>query len=167
MRPELAADGPNQVWTWDITYLKGARRGECYYLYVVLHIYSRLVVAWLLADKECEQLARRLLEQSYKKQGVKPDQLTIHADRGATTKSKSVQQLLLTLKVNRSHSRPRVSNDNPFSEAAFETMKYSADFQLRFASFEEARKFAKRYFRWYNRDHYHSGIALLTPAQVH
>jgi len=166
-RPELAASGPNQVWTWDITYLKTQSRGQFYYLYVVLDLYSRLVVGWLLGDQECETLARRLLEQSYCKQRVQPGQLTVHADRGAPMKSKSVQQLLSDLDVRPSHSRPRVSNDNPFSEAGFKTMKYSPDFPARFASFEEAEAFCREYFVWYNQQHYHTGIALLTPAQVH
>jgi len=167
VRPELAASGPNQVWTWDITYLKGPLRGCFYYLYVVIDLYSRLVVGWLLADRECEELARRLLEQSYRKHGVQPGQLTVHADRGAPMKSKSVQALLSDLEVRRSHSRPRVSNDNPYSEAGFKTMKYSPDFPVRFGSFEEAEEFCRAYFLWYNQEHYHTGIALLTPAQVH
>jgi len=167
VRPELAASGPNQVWTWDITYLKGPVRGEFYYLYVVLDLYSRLVVGWLLADRECEELARRLLEQSYRKHAVQPGQLTIHADRGAPMKSKSVKQLLSDLDVRTSHSRPRVSNDNPYSEAGFKTMKYSPDFPARFVGFEEAEEFCRAYFVCYNQEHYHTGIALLTPAQVH
>lgn len=167
VRPELAASHPNQVWTWDITYLKAQTRGQFHYLYVVLDIYSRLVVGWLLADRECEDLARRLLLQSYRKQGVQPGQLTVHADRGAPMKSKSVKQLLSDLEVRPSHSRPRVSNDNPFSEAGFKTMKYSPDFPARFASIEEAQAFCRDYFAWYNQEHYHTGIALLTPAQVH
>ena len=166
-RPELAASGPNQVWTWDITYLKSPNRGQFYYLYVVLDLYSRLVVGWLLADRECAELARRLLLQSYRKHKVQPGQLTVHADRGAPMKSKSVAQLLSDLDVCRSHSRPRVSNDNPFSEAGFKTMKYSPDFPARFGSFLEAQEFCGDYFAWYNQEHYHTGIALLTPAQVH
>jgi transposase InsO family protein len=112
-------------------------------------------------------LARRLLEQSYRKQGVQPGQLTVHADRGAPMKSKSVKALLSDLDVRPSYSRPRVSNDNPFSEAGFKTMKYSPDFPARFGSFEEAQEFCREYFAWYNQEHYHTGIALLTPAQVH
>ena len=167
VRPELAASGPNQVWTWDITYLKGPVRGQFYYLYVVIDLYSRLVVGWMVADRECEVLARRLLEQSYKKHGVQPGQLSVHADRGAPMKSKSVHQLLSDLDIRASHSRPRVSNDNPFSEAGFKTLKYSPDFPARFASLLEAEAFCRDYFVWYNQDHYHTGIALLTPAQVH
>ena len=167
VRPELAASGPNQVWTWDITYLKGPVRGEFLYLYVAMDLYSRLVVGWLLADRECAELAKRLLEQSYRKHQVQPGKLTIHADRGAPMKSKSVHQLLSDLKVCASHSRPRVSNDNPFSEAGFKTMKYSPDFPARFAGLSEAESFCREYFVWYNEEHYHTGIALLTPAQVH
>ncbi len=166
-RPELAASGPKQVWTWDITYLKGPVRGQFFYLYVVLDLYSRLVVGWLLAEEECETLARRVLEQSYRKHDVLPGRLTIHADRGAPMKSKSVRQLMQDLDVRPSHSRPRVSNDNPFSESGFKTMKYSAHFPARFASFEEARGFCRDYFVGYNERHHHSGIAYLTPAQVH
>lgn len=167
VRPELAASGPNQVWTWDITYLKGPQRGQFFYLYVVIDIYSRLVVGWLIAERECEELARRLLEQSYRKHGVQPTQLTVHADRGAAMKSKSVRQLLADLCVSMSHSRPRVSNDNPYSEAGFKTMKYSAGFPARFATLEEAEAFCCDYFRWYNEKHHHTGIVLLTPSQVH
>ncbi len=167
VRPELGASGPNQVWTWDITYLKGPVRGAFYYLYVVMDLYSRLVVGWLLAESECAELARRLLEQSYRKHQVQPGKLTVHADRGAPMKSKSVAQLLSDLDVRRSHSRPRVSNDNPFSEAGFKTLKYSPDFPARFGSFSEAEVFCREYFVWYNEEHYHSGIALLTPSQVH
>ncbi len=167
VRPELAASGPNQGWTWDITYLKGPVRGQFYYLYVVLDLYSRLVVGWMVADRECEQLAKRLLEQSYRKHGVQPGQLTVHADRGAPMKSKSVHQLLSDLDVRTSHSRPRVSKDNPFSEAGFKTLKYSPDFPARFAGLAEAEGFCRDYFAWYNPAHYHTGIALLTPAQVH
>lgn len=167
VRPELQANGPNQVWSWDITYLKGALRGQFYYLYVVMDVFSRLVVGWLLADRECEELAQRLLETSYRKHGVQPGQLTVHADRGASMKSHSVRQLLLKLEVRPSHSRPRVSNDNPFSESCFKTMKYSADFPARFGSQEEAEEFSRGYFVWYNEVHHHTGIALLTPSMVH
>ncbi len=167
VRPELAASGPNQVWTWDITYLKGPVRGTFYYLYVAIDIYSRLIVGWLLGERECEEYACRLLEQSYRKQGVQPAQLTIHADRGAPMKSKSVKTLLGDLDVRPSHSRPRVSNDNPFSEAGFKTLKYSPDFPARFDSEEAAHAFCRCYFVWYNEEHYHTGIALLTPATVH
>ena len=166
-RPELCATAPNQVWTWDITYLKASVRGTFFYLYVAIDIYSRLVVGWLLAEQECETLAQKLLESSYRKQKVSPGQHTVHADRGAPMKSKSVKQLLADLDVRMSHSRPRVSNDNPYSEAGFKTMKYSPDFPARFASIEAAESFCRDYFAWYNQEHYHTGIALLTPSQVH
>lgn len=167
VRPELSATGPNQVWTWDITYLKGANRGEFYYLYVVMDLFSRLVVGWMLADGESGDLAVRLLEKTYQKHNVKPGQLTVHADRGAPMKSKSLGQLLCDLDVRASHSRPKVSNDNPFSEAGFKTLKYSPDFPARFDSQQAAEKFCRDYFRGYNQEHHHTGIALLTPAQVH
>jgi putative transposase len=167
VRPELAANGPNQVWTWDITYLKGPIRGQFFYLYVVMDLFSRLVVGWMLADCESAALAVRLLERSCVKHKVKPGQLTVHADRGAPMKSKTLGQLLSDLDVRKTHSRPKVSNDNPFSEAGFKTMKYSPDFPARFDSIEVAEAFCRGYFAWYNTEHHHTGIALLTPGQVH
>lgn len=166
-KPELVATGPNQVWTWDITYLKSGVRGHFHYLYVVIDIYSRYVVGWLLAETECQSTAQRLLEATIKKQGVTPGQLTIHADRGAAMKSKPVAELLEKLGVERSHSRPHVSNDNPYSEASFKTMKYSYDFPDRFSTFQEAEQFSRRYFHKYNNEMHHTGILLLTPHQVH
>ena len=133
-KPELKATGPNQVWTWDITYLKTPVRGRFYYLYVVIDIYSRYVVGWMLAERECQHLAQQLLKETCHKYSIVPGQLTIHADRGGPMKSKPVEQLLVELQVTRSHSRPRVSNDNPYSEAGFKTLKYSAGFPERFAS---------------------------------
>jgi putative transposase len=167
VKPELAAGGPNQVWTWDITYLKAQVRGQFYYLYVVIDIFSRLVCGWMVADRECGELAGDFLKRTYHKHKVLPGQLSVHADRGAPMKSKTVKQLLSDLGVVPSHSRPRVSNDNPFSEAGFKTLKYSPDFPARFDSFEEAEAFCRQYFAWYNDKRYHTGIALLTPAQVH
>ena len=166
-KPELKATGPNQVWTWDITYLKTPVRGCFYYLYVVMDIYSRYVVGWLLSDRECQYLAHKLLQETCRKYHIVPGQLTIHADRGGPMKSKPVEQLLLSLQVNRSHSRPRVSNDNPYSEAGFKTMKYSPHFPERFASQEDAQMFCQNYFLWYNTQHHHTGLVLLTPEQVH
>ncbi len=166
-KPELKASGHNQVWTWDITYLKTPVRGRFYYLYVVIDIYSRYVVGWMLADRECALLAHKLLQETCRKYNIVPGQLTIHADRGAPMKSKPVEQLLLSLQVNRSHSRPRVSNDNPYSEAGFKTMKYSADFPERFTSLEDAQTFCQNYFVGYNTRHHHTGLVLLTPEQVH
>lgn len=178
VKPELRATGPNQVWTWDITYLKTPVRGRFYYLYVVIDIYSRYVIGWLLAERECAYLAHKLLQETCRKYNIAPGQLTIHADRGGPMKSKPVEQLLLELQVNRSHSRPRVSNDNPYSEAGFKTMKYSPHFPERFASREEAQTFCQDYFAWYNTRHrastrlsgregHHTGLVLLTPEQVH
>ena len=166
-KPELKATGPNQVWTWDITYLKTPIRGHFHYLYVVIDIYSRYVVGWMLADRECQYLAHKLLQETCRKYNIVPNQLTIHADRGAPMKSKPVEALLLELQVTRSHSRPRVSNDNPYSEAGFKTMKYSAYFPERFATQEEAQTFCQDYFVWYNTQHHHTGLVLLTPEQVH
>ena len=166
-KPELIARAPNQVWSWDITYLKTPVRGRFYYLYVVIDIYSRYVVGWLLADRECQELAKHLLSETIRKFHVVPGVLTVHADRGAPMKSQSVSDLLTELGVDRSHSRPRVSNDNAYSEAAFRTLKYSPEFPDRFADYAEAEAFCQRYFDWYNNEHYHTSIALLTPAQVH
>lgn len=166
-KPELVATAPNQVWSWDITYLKTLVRGRFYYLYVVLDIYSRYVVGWLLADRECQELAKQLLSETIRKHNVAPGELIVHADRGGPMKSQSVSDLLEKLDVGRSHSRPRVSNDNPYSEAAFRTLKYSPEFPDRFCDYAEAEAFCQHYFDWYNTEHYHTGIALLTPAQVH
>ena len=166
-KPELKATGPNQVWTWDITYLKTPVRGRFYYLYVVIDIYSRYVVGWMLAERECALLAHKLLQETCRKYHIVPNQLTIHADRGAPMKSQSVAQLLLSLQVTRSHSRPRVSNDNPYSEAGFKTMKYSAHFPERFGTQEDAQTFCQDYFVWYNTKHHHTALVLLTPEQVH
>ena len=166
-KPELVAHAPNQVWTWDITYLKTRVRGHFYYLYVVLDIFSRYVVGWLIADRECQELAKQLLSDTIQKHGVVPGELTLHADRGGPMKSQSVSNLLVKLGVDRSHSRPRVSNDNPYSEAGFRTLKYCAEFPDRFNDFRQAEEFCQRYFIRYNTEMHHSGIALLTPQQVH
>ena len=166
-KPELMATAPNQVWTWDITYLKTWARGRFYYLYVVLDIYSRYVVGWLIADRECQELAKQLLSDTVQKHNVSAGQLTVHADRGAPMKSQSVSDLLEKLGVDRSHSRPRVSNDNPYSEAGFRTLKYCPEFPDRFEDFEQAERFCRDYFLRYNTEMHHSGIVLLTPQQVH
>ena len=166
-RPELEATGPNQVWTWDITYLKGPIRGQFNYLYVAMDIFSRLVVGWLIANEESAILAEQLFEKSLKKQAVQRGQLTLHADRGAPMKNQTMESFLTRMQVGISHSRPRVSNDNCFSEAGFKTMKYSADFPARFESMEAAELFCRGYFDWYNNQHHHSGVAFMTPAQVH
>jgi putative transposase len=166
-KPELMAVRTREVWTWDITLLKGAFRGVHYYLYVVLDIYSRYVVGWMLADRECQHLAQQLLAQTCRKQGIEMGQLCLHSDRGPAMKSQTVAQLLVTLGVSKSHSRPHVSDDNPFSEAAFKTLKYCPLFPARFESLEEAEAFCREYFAWYNERHHHTGLALLTPAQGH
>lgn len=166
-RPELIATGPNQVWSWDITKLRAAEKWTYYYLYVLLDIYSRYVVGWLLSHRESGELAAELLEQTYQKHRVDPDQLIVHADRGAAPTSKTLKQMMVDLGVTPSHSRPRVSNDNPFSESQFHTVKSRPDYPDRFGCFEDGHSFCRRTFSWYNDEHHHSGIAMLTPAQVH
>jgi putative transposase len=166
-RPELLATGPNQVWTWDITKLRGPVKWTYYQLYVLMDIFSRYVVGWLLAHRESVDLAKKLIAQSCEKQGVEPGQLAIHADRGTSMTSKGLAQLLADLGVDQSHSRPRVSNDNPFSESQFRTLKYMPDYPDRFGSFEHALSFCRPFFNWHNKEHRHSGIAMLTPHMVH
>lgn len=166
-RPELLATGPNQVWSWDITKLRAAQKWTYYYLYVLLDIYSRYAVGWMLAHRESGELAAELLEQSIHKQGVEPAEITVHADRGSAPTSKTLKQMMIDLGIKRSHSRPRVSNDNPFSESNFHTVKSRPDYPARFGSYEDARSFCRRTFDWYNHEHHHSGLAMLTPAQVH
>jgi putative transposase len=150
VKPELVAERPNQVWSWDISKLLGPRKWTFYYLYVVIDIYSRRVVGWLLANRESAELARRLLEETILKEGVDRDQLTIHADRGTSMASKPVAFLLADLGVTKSHSRPHCSNDNPYSEAHFKTLKYRPQFPDRFGSIEDGRGFCRRFFGWYN-----------------
>ncbi len=166
-KPELLATGPNEVWSWDITKLKGPEKWTYYYLYVILDIYSRCVVGWMLAQREGADLATQLIETTIGKQGVQPEQLILHSDRGPSMTSHSVAQLLSSLGVTKSHSRPHVSNDNPFSESQFKTMKYRPEFPKRFGSYEDGLRFSRKFFDWYNNEHYHSGIGLLTPASLH
>ena len=166
-RPELLATGPNQLWSWDITRLRGPNKLEYYQLYVMLDVYSRYVVGWMLSYKETAELAKNFIEQTCQSQGIVRDSLTIHADRGASMKSKTVSDLYAHLGVAKSHSRPRVSNDNPYSESQFKTMKYCLTYPDRFGSIEDANYFCKDFFSWYNNEHYHSGIKMLTPAAVH
>ncbi len=166
-KTELLADGPNQVWSWDITKLKGPAKWNYYHLYVIIDIFSRRVVGWMVADRESAELAKQLILDTIKKQQVDPTGLTIHADRGASMRSKAVALLLSDLGVTKTHSRPYTSNDNPFSESQFKTMKYRPDFPERFGSLEDARAFCNRFFEWYNTEHYHGGIAMLTPHTVH
>ena len=166
-KPELLATGPNQVWSWDITKLLGPQKWTYYYLYVILDIFSRYVVGWMLAHRESADLARRLIRETVIKQSVVEEQLTIHSDRGPSMTSHGVAQLLASLGVTKSHSRPQVSNDNPFSESQFKTMKYWPEFPDRFDGFEHAHGFCGQFFSWYNDEHYHSGIGLVTPAMLH
>lgn len=166
-KPELLATQPNQVWSWDITKLKGPAKWTYYYLYVILDIFSRYVVGWMVATQEASSLAKILIEESCEKQKIQSDKLTIHSDRGPSMKSKPVAMLLSDLGVTKSHSRPYVSNDNPFSEAHFKTLKYRPGFPERFGCLEDSRLFCREFFDWYNNHHYHSGLNLLTPAMVH
>ena len=165
--PELLATAPNQVWSWDITKLRGVVKWTYYYLYVVLDIFSRYVTGWMVATRESSELAKELLLASCLKQDISLGQLIIHSDRGSSMTSKPVALLLADLGVTRSLSRPHVSNDNPFSESHFKTLKYCPDFPDRFGSEQHARSFSDGFFAWYNREHRHSGIAMLTPEMVH
>ena len=167
VKPELVADAPNRVWSWDITKLHGPAKWTYYYLYVALDIFSRYAVAWMVASRESATLAERMFAETIRKQRIRPGQLHIHADRGSSMASKPVAFLLADLGVTKSHSRPHVSNDNPFSEAQFKTLKYRPDFPASFGSIEDARVFCDGFFTWYNHDHRHSGIGLHAPADVH
>ena len=167
VKPELVACGPNSIWSWDITKLLGPAKWTYYYLYVILDIFSRYVVGWMVASCERAMLAERLLADSIRKQGVDREQLTLHADRGSSMASKPVAFLLADLGVTKSHSRPHCPNDNPFSEAQFKTLKYMPEFPERFGSQEHARDFCRRFFTWYNDDHRHSGLGYHTPTDVH
>ena len=166
-KPELLATGPNQLWSWDITKLKGPQKWNHYNLYVIMDVYSRYVVGWLIAERESATLAKRLIEECCRKQNVHRDQLTIHADRGSAMRSKTVAQLMADLGITKTHSRPHVSNDNPYSEAQFKTLKYHNSFPGKFGSLEDARSFLRTFFDWYNNHHRHSGIAMMTAADVH
>ena len=166
-KPELLATGPNQVWSWDITKLKGPQKWTYYYLYVVLDIYSRYIVGWIVADRESAALATELFEQTCEKQGIERDQLTVHADRGPAMKSKPVAFLLADLGVTKTHNRPYTSNDNPFSESQFKTLKYCPEFPEKFGCIEDAKSFLRGFVHWYNTEHRHSGINRLTPQSLH
>lgn len=167
-KPELLATGPNQVWTWDITKLLGPAKWTYYYLYVILDIFSRYVVGWMLAEREAAAWAKQLIEETLIKENIQPGQLTMHSDNGPAMKASPVVSLHARLDVAKSCSRPHVSNDNPFSESQFKTMKYSPGFPVRFdGGFDEAGEFCRGFFPWYNNDHRHSGIEFLTPAVVH
>jgi putative transposase len=166
-KPELLATAPNQVWSWDITKLKGAVKWTYFYLYVILDIFSRYVVGWMVAHREQDGLAKRLIEETCLKQGIQPGQLIIHADRGSSMRSKAVAHLLSDLGITKTHSRPHVSDDNPYSEAQFKTLKYCPQFPQRFGSIQDARCFCQGFLSWYNKEHYHSGIGLMTPESLH
>lgn len=165
--PRLVASGPNQVWTWDITALRGPTKGVRYFLYTILDIFSRKTVGWALHESESEKHSRRLIRETYKRYGIDPSTLTIHADRGGPMIAGTVAELLNELGVAKSHSRPRVSNDNPYIEAHFKTLKYRPDYPARFDSISHARAWCRTFFTWYNEVHYHSGIGYLRPADLH
>ncbi len=165
--PELLATRPNELWSWDITKLLGPTKWTYYYLYVVLDVFSRYVVGWMLAQRELARLAEKLIDESCERQKIQPGQLTVHADRGTAMTSKPVALLLADLGVTKSHSRPHVSNDNPLSEAQFKTLKYRLGFPDRFGSLEHGRSFCGDFFPWYNNEHHHVGLGLFTPHDVH
>ena len=166
-KPELLATGPNQVWSWDITKLLGPVKWSYFHLYVILDIFSRYVVGWMVAPCESATLAKQLIGETCSKQNIQREQLTIHADRGSSMKSKPVAFLMADLGITKTHSRPHTSDDNPFSEAQFKTLKYRPDFPDRFGCIEDARQFCREFFPWYNNEHKHTGINLLSPTDVH
>ena len=165
--PQVHATAPNQLWSWDITKLLGPAKWTYFYLYVMLDVFSRYVVGWMVAHEESKALAMKLIRESCERQGIQEGQLTIHADRGAQMTAKDVALLMADLGVTKTHSRPHVSNDNPFSEAHFKTLKYRPSFPKSFGSLEDARSFLGDFFRWYNDQHHHHGLGLLTPRDVH
>ena len=166
-KPELLATGPNQLWSWDITKLRGPAKWSYYHLYVIMDVFSRKVVGWMVANRESATLANELIRMTCKREGVQRDQLTLHADRGTSMRSKAVAFLLSDLGVTKTHSRPHVSNDNPYSEAQFKTLKYHPTFPKQFGCLQDARVFLHGFFKWYNGEHCHSGIGLVTPNQRH
>lgn len=167
VKPELISTAPNEVWSWDITKLLGINRFVYYHLYVILDIFSRYVVGWMIAERECQQLAKTLIEKTTLKHGIQAGQLTIHSDNGPSMSSQTVSQLLERIGILKTHNRPYTSNDNPFSESQFKTLKYCPQFSERFESLTSAEKFCREFFNWYNNMHYHSGILFLRPAIVH
>lgn len=166
-KPELLAERPNELWSWDITKLLGPAKWTYFYLYVILDVFSRYVVGWTIQYKESARIAEQLIAQAIEQQGIAPGQLTLHADRGPSMRSKPVAFLLADLGVTKTHSRPYTSTDNPYSEAQFKTLKYRPDFPARFDSILHSRSFSRPFFNWYNHEHCHSGIGLMTPATVH
>jgi putative transposase len=167
VKPELLATRPNELWSWDITKLLGPQKWTYYYLYVILDVFSRYVVGWMVADCESKQLARKLIEETCNKQNIQPGELTLHADRGSSMTSKPVAFLCADLGITKTHSRPHVSDDNPFSESQFKTLKYRPDFPKRFGCTEDARAFCRNFFAWYNDVHRHSSLAMVTPNEMH
>jgi putative transposase len=166
-KPELLATAPNQVWSWDITKIKAAIKWSFFHLYVILDIFSRYVVGWMIAPRETAELAEQLIADTIAKQNIAAGTLTLHADRGTSMRSKSVAELLVDLEVTKTHSRPHVSDDNPYSESQFKTLKYRPDFPERFGSIEDARVHCQQFFPWYNDRHRHSGIGFMTPHAIH
>lgn len=166
-KPELVATAPNQVWSWDITKLKGPTKGTFFQLYVILDIYSRCVVGWTLANCESASLAKKLISETCERQDVLHSDLIIHSDRGKAMTSKTLMDLFEELGLKNTHNRPYVSNDNAYSESQFKTLKFRPEFPARFGCIEDALSFCRRFFEWYNNEHYHSGIGLMTPATVH
>jgi putative transposase len=166
-KPQLLATAPNQLWSWDITKLLGPAKWTYFYLYVILDVFSRYVVGWMIADREGKELARQFIAETCAKYEILPGQLTIHADRGSSMTSKPVAFMLADLGVTKTHTRPHVSDDNPFSESQFKTLKYRPEFPDRFGSLQHARSFCQEFFPWYNTEHHHSGLGLLTPEVVH
>ena len=166
-RPELLATGPNQLWSWDITKLRGPVKWSYFHLYVIIDVFSRYVVGWMVARRESAALAEQLIATTCERQQIQSEQLTLHADRGASMRSRPVAFLLADLGVTKTHSRPHVSNDNPYSESQFKTMKYRPDYPGRFGSLQDARSWANSFFTWYNSQHYPGGIGLLSPGTVH
>ncbi len=166
-KPQLVASGPNELWSWDITLLTGPARRLFYYLYVILDIYSRFVVGWMVAEGESSELAETVIAAACNKQNIRRDQLTLHADRGSAMRAKTVAQLLADLGVTKTHARPYTPNDNPYSEAQFKTMKYRPNYPNRFDSLDHARSWARVFFTWYNHEHHHTGLGLMTPTVVH
>jgi putative transposase len=166
-KPELLATAPNQLWSWDITKLRGPAKWTYFYLYVILDVFSRYVVGWMVAPRESAELAKKLIDETCDKQDIQPNQLVIHADRGSAMRSKPVALLLADLSVTKTHSRPYTSNDNPYSESQFRTLKYRPEFPDRFGCIQDSRAFGHTFFPWYNDEHRHSGIGMMTPAMVH
>ena len=166
-KPELLAERPNELWSWDVSKLKGPAKWTYYYLYVILDVFSRYAVGWTVQYRENGQLAKALIEQTTEQQQIAPKILTLHADRGAPQRAKPVAFLLADLGVTKTHSRPYTSSDNPYSESNFKTLKYRPEFPARFDSIEHARAHCRQFFHWYNHEHRHSGIGLMTPATFH